>query len=65
MRPRTRLPIPEPKGSEFQNFDRLMKILIAKKPPAKAAVERPAEPAKDQVRRRRLPRWGTGRCTLD
>jgi len=42
MRPRTKLPIPEPKGSEFQNFDRLMKILIAKKP--KPVVKK--EPAK-------------------
>ena len=50
MRPRTKLPIPEPTGSEFHNFDRLMKILIKKKPPVKAA-----EPAKDQERRR-LPR---------
>jgi hypothetical protein len=47
MRPRTKLPIPEPKGTEFQNFDRLMKILISKKPrPVKAA-----ESAKDQDRR--------------
>lgn len=36
MRPRTKLPIPEPTGTEFENFDRLMKILITKKPrPAK------------------------------
>jgi hypothetical protein len=46
MRQRTKLPIPEPGPSEFKNFDRLVGILIAKKPPvkrAKAAVERPAK----------------------
>jgi len=30
MRPRTKLPIPEPSGSEFENFDRLMGILLSK-----------------------------------
>lgn len=51
MGPRTKLPIPELKGSEFQNFDRLMKLLIAKKPRTAKA----AEPTKGQERRR-LPR---------
>jgi len=40
MRPRTKLPIPEPSGSEFENFDRLAGILLSKHPkkkPAKAA----------------------------
>jgi hypothetical protein len=50
MRPRTKLPIPEPTGSEFHNFDRLMKILITKK--SRTAK---VQPAKSQ-RRRRLPR---------
>ena len=51
MRPRTKLPIPEPTGTEFENFDRLLKILVKKKP-------QPAtkQAAKAQVRRRRLPR---------
>lgn len=27
MRPRTKIDIPEPKGSEFENFDRMVGIL--------------------------------------
>lgn len=51
MRPRTKLPIPEPTGTEFENFDRLMKILVTKKPqPAKK------KPANGQDRGERLPR---------
>jgi hypothetical protein len=48
MRQRTKLPIPEPGPSEFKNFDRLVGILIAKKPPAKQAqkTERPAKAQK-------------------
>jgi hypothetical protein len=53
MRPRTKLPIPEPTGSEFENFDRLMKLLVSKSPKPRPAKERPA---KAQDRERRLPR---------
>ena len=31
------VPIPEPKGSEFENFDRLASILMRAKPKKKAA----------------------------
>jgi len=31
--PRTKLPIPEPTESEFENFDRLMGILLSKPKP--------------------------------
>ena len=37
MRPRTQIAIPEPKGSEFENFDRLAGILMRVKPKKKAA----------------------------
>ena len=40
MRPRTRIAIPEPKGSEFDNFDRLAGILMKVKPNKKASVKR-------------------------
>ena len=36
MRPKTQIPIPEPSGSEFQNFDRLTGIIVKVKPKAKA-----------------------------
>ena len=35
MRPRIQITRPEPKGSEFENFDRLMGILVHAKPPKK------------------------------
>ena len=35
MRPRTQIAIPEPKGSEFENFDRLVGILMQAKPATK------------------------------
>jgi hypothetical protein len=40
MRPRTQITIPEPKGSEFENFDRLAGILMSIKPKKKAAAKR-------------------------
>ena len=40
MRPRTQIAIPEPKGSEFENFDRLAGILMQVKPKKKAAAKR-------------------------
>ena len=40
MRPRTQIAIPEPKGSEFENFDRLAGILMSVKPKKKAAAKR-------------------------
>ena len=40
MRPRTRIAVPEPKGSEFENFDRLAGILMQVKPKKKAAAKR-------------------------
>lgn len=46
MRPRTQIAIPEPKGSEFENFDRLVGILMRdklKKKKAKAK-RKPSKP---------------------
>jgi hypothetical protein len=34
MRPRTQIAIPEPSGSEFENFDRMVGILAKVKPNA-------------------------------
>jgi len=51
--PRTKLPIPEPSGSEFENFDRLMGILLSK-PKPKPKPE--AKPGRAKRQRRRLPR---------
>jgi len=52
MRPRTRLPIPEPNGSESENFERLLGILLSKpKPKPEAKPDR-----KKGHSRRRLPR---------
>src|SRR5882724_7397074 len=59
MRPRTKLPIPEPTGSEFENFDRLTGILLTHKPATRQAKPEPkAKPrTKNQERGRpRLPR---------
>lgn len=52
MRPKTKFPIPEPKGSEFENFDRLTRILASK---TRAPQEKRKEAAKAK-RQRRLPR---------
>jgi hypothetical protein len=45
MRPRTKIAIPEPKGSEFENFDKLASILMRvkkkKKPQAKRKPSKP------------------------
>jgi hypothetical protein len=57
MRQRTKIevPNPDPKASEFENFDRFMRVLITKphkpEPPAKEEVGKDQEP-----KRRRLPR---------
>ena len=42
MRPRTQIAIPEPKGSEFENFDRLVGLFAKAKPmkPKKSAAKR-------------------------
>ena len=43
MRPKTHLPIPNPSGrSEFQNFDRLVKMLMpkARKPKCKKTAKK-------------------------
>jgi hypothetical protein len=42
MRPRTQIAIPEPKGSEFENFDRLIGMLVKAKPikPKKSVLKR-------------------------
>src|SRR5258708_3794205 len=40
MRARTQIAIPEPKGSEFENFDRLTGILMRVKPKKKALAKR-------------------------
>ena len=38
MRPRTQIAIPDPKGSEFENFDRLAGILMRVKPKKQKAA---------------------------
>jgi len=50
MRPRTRIEIPNPSHSEFENFDRAVKILLTKRKPD---AEKPKKP---QATKRRLPR---------
>jgi hypothetical protein len=35
MRPRTKINVPEPSGTEFENFDRLAGILMRVKPKKK------------------------------
>jgi hypothetical protein len=37
MRPRTKITIPNPSESEFENFDRFVRIVLAKGKPAKKA----------------------------
>ncbi len=51
MRPRTKVPIPAPKGSEFENFDRLAGILMRVKPKKKKvkAKRKPSKPSKPRV----------------
>jgi hypothetical protein len=51
MRPRTKITIPNPPESEFENFDRFVRIVLAKgKPMKKAKLEgkrvRPKVPKK-------------------
>ena len=43
MRPRTQIPMPEPYGTEFQNFDRFVRLVIKAKPVKKAppSVKKP------------------------
>ncbi len=41
MRPKTKIPIPAPSGSEFENFDRLTRILVSVKPQKKGPVKHP------------------------
>jgi hypothetical protein len=40
MRPRTKIIVPKPTDSEFENFDRLAGILMKVKPKKKASVKR-------------------------
>jgi hypothetical protein len=51
MRPRIKVPIPEPKGSEFENFDRLAGIIMMRaKPKKKAArIKKQRKPSKPRV----------------
>jgi len=50
MRPRTKIEIPNPSESEFENFDRFVRIVLAKGKPAKE------EKPKAKPQRKRLPR---------
>lgn len=52
MRPRTKIEIPNPSASEFENFDRFVRIVLAKGKPSKE--EKPK--VKPQAPKRRLPR---------
>ncbi len=49
MRPRTQIAIPEPKGSEFENFDRLASILMSVKPKKKTAAAKRKKIAKKKT----------------
>jgi hypothetical protein len=49
MRPRIKVPIPEPKGSEFENFDRLAGILMRVKPKKQKKVQAKRKPSKPSV----------------
>ncbi len=49
MRARTQIAIPEPKGSEFENFDRLVGILMRAKPVKKKAVVKKRKPSKTKA----------------
>jgi len=51
MRPRTKITIPNPSASEFENFDRFVRIVLAKGKPAKTAT-----PKANRQASRRLPR---------
>ncbi len=48
MRQRTKIAIPEPKGSEFENFDRLAGILM-RVAPKKKKVKTKRKPSKPRV----------------
>ena len=48
MRPRTKVAIPEPRGSEFENFDRLAGILMRVKPKKKKTIAK-RKPSKPRV----------------
>jgi len=39
MRPRTKITIPNPSKSEIENFDRFVRIVLAKGKPAKKATQ--------------------------
>jgi hypothetical protein len=49
MRPRTKIAIPEPKGSEFENFDRLAGILMRIKPKKKKKAQVKRKPSKSRL----------------
>jgi hypothetical protein len=44
MRPRTQIAIPEPKGTEFENFDRLTSIIARVKPQKKVVAKKQSKP---------------------
>jgi hypothetical protein len=48
MRPRTKIELPNPSPDQFQNFDRFVKIVLAKgkpaKKPRKEAIQKPVRP---------------------
>jgi hypothetical protein len=52
MRPRTKISLPNPSASEFENFDRVVGILLTKKKPP--VIAKPA--GKKHQERERLPR---------
>ena len=49
MRPRTKIEIPNPSTSEFENFDRFVRIVLAKGKPTKEA-----KPKVKTARKRRI-----------
>ena len=53
MRPRTRIEVPNPSESEFENFDKAIGMILTKK---KQATAKPAVKSGANQDRKRLPR---------
>jgi hypothetical protein len=55
MRPRTKIAIPDhPQGSQFENFDRLMGVLVHAKPPKKKAAAKRKRLARNKATKAKL-----------
>ena len=49
MRPRLQVPIPEPKGTEYENFDRLTGLIMQAKPAKKEAPKPKRKVSKPKI----------------